>query len=245
MTQEEAWLLKEKYGGNANDAFEEDRARLARGEPLAYVIGWVPFLDVRIALDSHPLIPRPETEYWTELMIQEMRTREKKDLHILDLCAGSGCIGIAVLHALMEAQVDFAEIEERHHPTIRKNLALNGIDAERAGVIGGDLFERFTQRYEYILANPPYIDPALDRTTPSVREFEPHEALYGGSGGLSCIQRLIAEAPRFLVPQGILVIEHEPEQSREIADMGRDAGFAAETRRDQFGVERVTRLVLY
>ena len=59
-------LLREKYGGVPSPAFEEDRKRLAFGEPLAYVIGWIPFLDLRIYLDSHPLVPRPETEWWTE-----------------------------------------------------------------------------------------------------------------------------------------------------------------------------------
>jgi len=245
MTQDEEWLLKEKYAGIASEAFLKDRERLFQGEPLGYVIGWVPFLDVRITLDSHPLIPRPETEYWTELMIKEMKAQRDHGLYVLDLCAGSGCIGIEVLHAITDAHVDFAELEERHHSTIRQNLVLNGINMDRARLLGGDLLEHVTRRYDYILANPPYIDPALDRTSESVRTFEPHEALYGGQDGLSLIKRIIAEAPKFLTPRGTLVIEHEPEQSEEIAHLGGRSGFAPETHRDQFGIERFTKLVLY
>src|SRR5690606_3792595 len=65
-TREERQLLDEKYAGKPSDAFEADRVRLASGEPLAYVIGWQPFLGLQIHLDSRPLIPRPETEDWSE-----------------------------------------------------------------------------------------------------------------------------------------------------------------------------------
>ncbi len=72
MTRDERWLLKEKHGGKRTEAFEADKERLARGEPLGYVIGWQPFLGLQIYLDSHPLIPRPETEWWTERMLSPL-----------------------------------------------------------------------------------------------------------------------------------------------------------------------------
>jgi len=70
--QELDWLLKEKYHGVESEAFHADCARLATGEPLGYLIGHVPFLNCTIHLDSHPLIPRPETEFWTEQAIAEI-----------------------------------------------------------------------------------------------------------------------------------------------------------------------------
>lgn len=241
MNKDEAWLLNEKYNGMESAAFAEDCKRLAAGEPLAYLIGWVPFLDTKIALDSRPLIPRPETEYW----VSEILTEIPEAAHILDLCAGSGCIGVAVAKARMMARVDFSEIDARHHDTIAKNLAHNGITYERTRIFGGDLFEQVTDRYDYILSNPPYIDPALDRTEESVRAFEPHHALYGGTEGMELVSRIIADAPRFLNPHGVLVIEHEPEQVESIRREADKAGFATETHTDQFGVLRFTRLVLY
>lgn len=72
MTRDEQWLLEEKYGGKEIAAFEEDRKRLAKGEPLGYVIGWQPFLGLKIHLDSHPLIPRPETEWWVEQLLEKI-----------------------------------------------------------------------------------------------------------------------------------------------------------------------------
>ena len=70
MTKDEQWLLEEKYGGVATKEFDADKERLAAGEPLAYIIGWQPFLGLKIFLDSHPLIPRTETEWWVEQFLQ-------------------------------------------------------------------------------------------------------------------------------------------------------------------------------
>src|SRR6266481_7254990 len=85
-----AALVRDKYGGIENaPELEADLARLASGEPLAYVIGWIPFLGVRVRLDSHPLIPRPETEWWTNELIAHLHERfDTRPFHLLDLCAG-------------------------------------------------------------------------------------------------------------------------------------------------------------
>ncbi|MFN3187992.1 MAG: N5-glutamine methyltransferase family protein [Candidatus Paceibacteria bacterium] len=134
--QEITWLLKEKYDGVESEAFMADCQRLAVGEPLGYVIGYVPFLDCEIWLDSCPLIPRAETEFWVEKAISSIKTRaegspsplseeEPFALRVLDLCAGSGAIGVAVVKAVPEAHVTFAEIDEAHLPTIQKNLNYN------------------------------------------------------------------------------------------------------------------------
>ena len=106
MSQDIEWLLEEKYSGEKNDAFFADCKRLALGEPLGFLIGHVPFLDTTIYLDSKPLIPRPETEYWTEAVIADIKTNYPardlentpgaEQLRVLDLCAGSGCIGVAI-----------------------------------------------------------------------------------------------------------------------------------------------------
>jgi len=174
MTSEEKWLLDEKYAGLETSEYEADKKRLASLEPLAYVIGHQPFLGLKIYLDSHPLIPRPETEWWTEQLLTQCKdgmfsrresrsatAREEaifqqkntplssrelpsEQLRFLDLCAGSGAIGCAALARLPNAHVYFGEIDPAHEKTILKNIRENHLDESRADIRIGDLFEPFS-----------------------------------------------------------------------------------------------------
>ncbi|MCF7815649.1 MAG: HemK family protein methyltransferase [Candidatus Pacebacteria bacterium] len=242
MTQDETWLLKEKYNGKIVEEYNTDCARLKNGEPLAYLIGHIPFINTTIYLDSHPLIPRTETEYWVQNVVDEISDRGLASVRVLDLCAGSGCIGIAVLNNIADSHVDFVEIDTDHHATIKDNVLKNNIDQTRARVFGGNLFENITDTYDYILTNPPYIDPKLDRTTSSVSENEPALALYGGKDGVSIISLIIERADKFLKKSGVLFIEHEPEQVETIHTLAAKKGFFTKTATDQFGTKRFTRL---
>ncbi len=244
MTKDEHWLLREKYQGQESAAFLADCMRLSAGEPLAYIIGSIPFLDCTIHLDSKPLIPRPETEYWTKRCITEMSPAENPR-SVLDLCAGSGCIGVAILKSLPQVTVDFVEIEPLHSNTIKKNLHENEINDTRYHIYTSDLFVDIPmKKYHHILTNPPYIDPVLDRAETSVTTFEPHTALYGGMDGMELIEKIITQAPQYLHQQGQLWIEHEPEQSAAIQTLGKSSGFATTTHSDQYNVERYSVLVL-
>jgi len=238
MNKAQEWLLKEKWSGEKTEGFFADCARLEAGEPLAYVIGNIPFLNTLISLGSHPLIPRPETEYWVGNAIGSLP--KNKPLRILDLCAGSGAIGVAAGKALPMAQVDFAEIDLCHHGTIVGNICDNGLDYTLTRVFGGDLFSdipRGTQ-YDAILSNPPYIDPVLDRAEESVKKYEPKNALYGGVGGIELIIRIMNDARAYLTPTGTLWMEHEPEQTAYITRLGAALGFTVTTQHDQFGTLR-------
>jgi HemK-like putative methylase len=272
MSQEIEWLLKEKYHGEKGEAFFADCKRLALGEPLGYIIGYIPFLNCTIWLDSNPLIPRVETEFWVEHAIlcmtggelsegATMRGRvwlgrarsdriefaaghRNKPFRVLDLCAGSGCIGVAVAHAIPKAQVDFSEIDLSHFPTIEKNLQANSIDRNRSTIYHTHLFRDVDGTYDFILSNPPYIDPALNRVDQSVLEHEPYVALFGGDGGLEIISDIIKMAPAHLEPHGQLWIEHEPEQVEAIQRLASESGFSVTTHADQYSVERYSILVL-
>ncbi|MEY3783891.1 MAG: modification methylase HemK [Candidatus Parcubacteria bacterium] len=129
-------------------------------------------------------------------------------------------------------------------PTIRKNLTTNHLPLENHHLIQSDLFTNITKRYDFILTNPPYIDPILDRTETAVKSHEPHLALYGGQSGLELINLIIAEAPIHLLPHGQLWLEHEPEQSAAIQTLGSQHGFLVTTHSDQYNVERYSILVL-
>jgi len=245
LLKQEAWLLRDKYDGVHSKAFEIDKDRLRQGEPLAYIIGWAPFLDTKIWLDSLPLIPRAETEFWVGEAIKEMREHANGSaVRVLDLCAGSGCIGVSVLKTIPNARVDFAEIQEELHPNILKNIRMNEIDESRVRIFGGDLFSEIpdTEQYNFILTNPPYIDPALNRTGESVRKFEPHNALYGGVAGFEIIERIIRELPDRLRRSGTCYLEHEPEQEGLTAECASKNSLVSKTFPDQYGIQRYTKI---
>lgn len=235
-------LLRDKYDGDAAVDLTRDLARLEAGEPLAYVIGWVPFMGLRIALDSRPLIPRPETESWTEDLIAHLTKRfGNEPFTLLDLCAGSGAIGLSVLARFPGARVRFGEVVSEHCAQIRRNIELNGLDAARATVHESDLFGAFPadQRFDVIATNPPYV-PAARTLERSVIGFEPREALFAGSDGLSLIRRIAEEAEDRLEEGGELWMECDIDNIDEAKELLLSGGAAqAEIRTDPYGRPRV------
>lgn len=237
LKREISWLLRDKYNGVESEEFRQDVKQLESGFPLAHLIGWVPFFGAKIYLDSKPLIPRGETEYLVSNIAQSLESRDLSDFSILDLCAGSGCIGVALAKKFTQIKVNFAEIDTTHHETIRKNLKENGIEKSRVNIFGGNLFENITGRYDLIITNPPYIDASLKRVPKSVLNYEPHIALFGGDKGMELIEQILKEYGNYLKENGELYIEHEPEQIELISKF---FGFK-ETLKDQFGVNRFSR----
>lgn len=237
QNKEIEWLLRDKYDGIETPQFEIDKKRLEEGEPLAYIIGWIPFINCRIYLGSRPLIPRTETEYWVAKTIEDVKRSGVENSKILDLCAGSGCIGVSILKEIQGAEVHFAEIEDGHHETIKINIRENNLDENRVKIFGGNIFENIEDKYDFILSNPPYINPKLvDRVMSNVIAYEPKEALFGGEAGLEIINKIIGKAPKYLNEGGILYIEHEPEQ---IGTLSTNPRFLRSDY-DQFGVIRVS-----
>lgn len=243
--RDRAWLLAEKYAGKETPQFFADVERLASGEPLAYVIGHVPFIDVTVDLSCHPLIPRVETEYWVERVLQSLK-EERAPRHVLDIFSGSGCIGIALARTFPEANVDFAENDAGFLAQIKKNITLNRIDASRTHVIKSDVFSHISGTYDHIFANPPYIPKAHEATLPdSVKKFEPYQALFADDNGLFFIQKLISEAPKFLTPGGSLFIEFDSEQKDTLeAIVTQDPSWqSVEFMKDQYDVWRMATLI--
>ncbi len=257
-THEERQLLEEKYAHIPCAAFEADRKRLAAGEPVAYVIGTQPFLGLSIHLNSRPLIPRPETEGWVEDVLydrfmvsvgQGAPTRMRitsapsetssRPPRVLDLCAGSGAIGCAILKYVPDAEVWFAEIDPAHETTIQKNIRENGLDASRAHIVIGDLFESLDERFDVILTNPPYIPEG--RTLPeSVTAYEPSTALFAGTDGLGIIARIAASAAEHLRPSGELWLECDSVHAEEVGRLVALGGAShVDIRNDLYGRPRV------
>ncbi|HET9641412.1 MAG TPA: peptide chain release factor N(5)-glutamine methyltransferase [Candidatus Paceibacterota bacterium] len=237
MIRDQKWVLDEKYGGNPTEAYGGDLKRLASDEPVAYVIGSQPFLDLTIRLDTRPLIPRVETEWWVNELISSLP--KDKPLSFLDLCSGSGAIGCAALSNLPNARVSFGEIEASHEATIRANIDENHLDASRASIGIGDLFSPFAdQIFDVIASNPPYV-PASRALPASVARYEPARALFAGEDGLDVIRRIAEELSMHLSKTGIAWIEIDRGHADAAAELFRSSGFITHIRTDQYGKPRI------
>ena len=243
--REREWLLKEKYGGVESDAFRADVARLEKGEPVAYVIGFSTFLGNKIDLSQKPLIPRAETEYWVEKALRELESAHGTDapLRILDVFSGSGCIGLAALKRFPNAKVDFAELEPNALEQIRLNAEGNGYDAARYEIFKSDIFSGIPsgRTYDTIFANPPYIDEAHKHTRveKSVLDHEPHTALFAKENGYALIERFFADSKKFLAPGGRIYLECDDIQKEEVEKILEKNDFNDHIfYKDQFGLWR-------
>ncbi len=241
--REATWLLREKYAGEKSAAYYADLERLKRGEPVAYVIGNVPFLGATIGLASRPLIPRAETEFWVARAMDEIADERGTDAPFacLDLFAGSGCIGIALLLRFSHATVHFGEKEARHAGQIHKNFAQNEIDPARARVFVSDTFDDIPpQAYDYIFANPPYVSTKqTEAVQESVLRWEPRGAIFAGDDGLFYIAETIKRAGPYLAEDGTLFIECGPSQKGRIETLARVSGYTASFEKDQYDRCRV------
>lgn len=258
-------LIREKYDGKPDpEGMAQDMVRLSNEEPLAYVIGNIPFLGLTIHLDSRPLIPRSETEWWTELLIERIKEltiyhTDSTPVSVLDLCAGSGAVGLAVLKHCPNTRVSFVELVSKHVSTIRKNIEVNGLDALRTALYTGDLFTPLKSKkitthnivqhlvldnegenrvFDIIACNPPYI-PETRVLDASVRAYEPAEALWSGADGLTLINRIIIEAPSYLADHGELWMECDTSNIRQARELASKVFRETHIRTDQYGRERL------
>jgi len=238
-------LLKAKYKNEPTENFYKDIKRLEKGEPLDYVIGFTEFLGCKIDLSKKPLIPRQETEFWVGKAIEDLKNRKPFDtghsaelsrspqgkiLHILDIFAGSGCIGIFLSRHVKNAEVTFAEKEKKLLEQIKINLKINGV---RGRVVQSDVFKGLNPsslrllrtKYDFVFANPPYIAQSRkNKVGKSVLKYEPKTALFGGNDGLFYIRKFLKEAKNHLNKSGVIFMEFDgsasspqaPSQKKEI-----------------------------
>ena len=216
--------------------------------PIEYERGYTKFLNCKIDLRNRVFIPRIETEFWTGKAIQELVGKKNSELRILDIFAGSGCIGISILKNVKNLLVDFADIDKKAIEQIKINLKLNKIPSQRYRIYQSNLFEKIKNKnYNYIFANPPYVaKEKIKEVQPSVLKYEPKRAILAGKKGLFYIRKFLKEVKKFLKPDGIIYLEFDPEQKNEISNILKKENYKnSKFFKDQFKKWRWTRIAYH
>lgn len=202
--------------------------RRAEGEPIQYIMGSQNFYGYDIKVEPGVLIPRLDSETVVEHAIELINERHYKT--VLDLCCGSGALGIAIAKECHGTKVTMSDESEDAVRIAKSNVESLGLSNE-CKVVQGNLFEPFkrlfgNQKFDLIISNPPYIPTdvisTLDR---EVKDFEPVSALDGGETGLDYYNKILASAGNYLKKNGAVVFEIGHDQAEEVSRIFNDAGF--------------------
>ena len=207
--------------------------------PLQQLTGEQGFMGLTFSVNEHVLIPRQDTEILVEEVLKELHD----GMRVLDMCTGSGCILLSLLHYSNDCEglgVDLsAEALEVAGRNVLKVLPPEKV--EHAHFLQSDLFEKVEGKFEIIVSNPPYIASAeVDRLMPEVRDHEPRMALDGTEDGLEFYRRIIAEAGQYLVSSGMLFFEIGYDQGQAVSELMRTEGYCdVQVVQDYAGLDRV------
>ena len=209
-------------------------ARRLKNEPWQYIFGHAPFRDLELAVGPGCLIPRPETEFSIDLMLDGL----PHGASVCELGAGSGAISLA----LASERPDLTVVGIELSPDALKwaELNLEKLALPNVTFLHGDLFGPAAgRRFDLIAANLPYI-PESDRCKlpPNVRGYEPDEALFGGADGLDVIARALEHAPAFLNPGGRVFFELDPCNADRAFELASNSLHEPELLKDQYGAVR-------
>ena len=196
------------------------------GEPVAYLIGEWEFYGLPLDISRDVLIPRPDTEVLVEQALEYLKPLGQ--CRVLDLCAGSGCIGLAVASQLPEARVVLGEYSDAALRICRQNIRRNGLSGHVVPMQVNALEkpERALGEFQCIISNPPYIPKAdIDGLDVSVKDYEPHLALDGGEDGLDFYRAIAEKWKDALVPGGRLYFEVGIGQADSVLRIMRSQGF--------------------
>lgn len=193
--------------------------RRASHEPLQYITGECDFMGLTFTVTPDVLIPRQDTENLVEEVMRDLHS----GMEFLDMCTGSGCIILSLLHYSNECKGTGVDISPKALSVAKKN-------GERLGIsvnwIESDLFENVTGRFDKIISNPPYIaTKVIGELMEEVKEHEPVLALDGMEDGLHFYRRIISDAKKHLYRNGVLYFEIGYDQGEEVSTLMKDAGY--------------------
>ena len=232
----------EKYADTSVEvALEQYLERMEKGEPLAYILGEWDFYGLKFHVTPDVLIPRDDTCALTEIAIRQALFLDPNP-RILDLCTGSGCIGIAIASRVKDAKVTLADLSRDALAVAKKNVVAHHMTG-RVSCVQADAMDTppaFLGQFDMIVSNPPYIDARdMEGLEVSVKDYEPHMALFGGNDGLDFYRAITANYRHNLKPGGYLCYEFGEDQGDDVCDILAANGFTVRQRvKDFCGTER-------
>ena len=209
------------------EGVEKGLKRLLAGEPIAYILGQWEFYGLPMIVSPKVLIPRDDTCAVAELAIRQALFLDK-DPRILDLCCGSGCIGLAVASRVKDAKVTLADVSLDALAVAKENTALNKLTG-RVRCVQADALKPafpFLGKFDLIVSNPPYITAGEMLELPvSVKDYEPHLALCGGEDGLDFYRSIAKNFAPALKPGGYLCFEFGMGQGDDVCQILTENGY--------------------
>lgn len=207
--------------------------------PLQQLTGEQDFMGLTFNVNEHVLIPRQDTEILVEEVLKELHD----GMRVLDMCTGSGCILLSLLHYSNDCEGLGVDLSAEALEVAGRNVlkVLTPEKAEHAHFLQSDLFEKVEGKFEIIVSNPPYIASAeVEKLMPEVRDHEPRMALDGTEDGLYFYRRIIEEAGKHLVSSGMLFFEIGYDQGQVVSELMRTEGYCdVQVVQDYAGLDRV------
>lgn len=215
---------------------------VAAGKPVQYITNKQEFMGLSFFVDENVLIPQPDTEILVEESIK-YANQIKENVEILDMCTGSGCIGVALAKHVKNAKVTLVDISTKALEVAKKNAEENEVK-EKVNFIQSDMFENIKGKFDVIVSNPPYIKTKVINELDLQVQNEPHLALDGGENGLKFYEILINEAPKYLKENGKIFLEIGYDQKKEVEELARNSKLykEIETVKDLANNDRVIEL---
>lgn len=211
----------------------------AKHIPLQQLTGEQDFMGLTFSVNEHVLIPRQDTEILVEEVLKELHD----GMRVLDMCTGSGCILLSLLHYSNDCEGLGVDLSAEALEVAGRNVlkVLTPEKAEHAHFLQSDLFEKVEGKFEIIVSNPPYIASAeVEKLMPEVRDHEPRMALDGTEDGLYFYRRIIEEAGKHLVSSGMLFFEIGYDQGQAVSELMRTEGYhEVQVVQDYAGLDRV------
>lgn len=182
--------------------------------PVQYIIGYVDFYGLKINVNEFTLIPRYETEYLIELTLKEIKKMNLANPKILDLCTGSGAIGLTLKSLLPSSEVTLSDISKDALMVANKNKNELNLDVN---IIESDLFKNIPGKFDIIISNPPYV--MTNETLPKDVLYEPHLALYSGPKGIDHIEEIFKNIKSHLNNKYLIALEINEKSEPDITNL--------------------------